>query len=100
MEHSHRYKSKATAWNGIWNWLCDNKYLSRKNTACYDNNQEYEKIVKEFLNYCDIPIHMRTKKRIAIQKTAEQIQARWDKFTKWLAENKQDLKTRNIYQPK
>ena len=94
MNHSYRYKTKATAHSGIWQYLQEHRYLRKKNTAYYDNNQEYEKIVKEFLIYCEIPIHMRTKKRISIQKTAEQIQVRWEKFTKWLSENKQDLKTK------
>jgi len=100
MRHSQLYKSKATALSGVYQYLREHRYVHNKGTAFYEPNQEFVKIVKEFLTYCEIPIHYRAKKKIAEHKCCEQIQVRFEKFVKWLTENKQDLKTRNIYQPK
>ena len=87
MHHSPIYKSKATAHSGVWQYLQEHRYLLRKNTAVYDNNKEYQKIVIAFLKHCDIPVHMRSKNSIALDKTAQQIQVRFGKFIKWLEEN-------------
>lgn len=76
------YKSKDTAFNGIWLWVQDNKHELIKDKPINKEVSNLKKIIKKFL----IENNINHKKQISSNYNNVQTQLNFKKFKKWILE--------------
>lgn len=76
------YKSKDTAFNGIWLWIQSNRYDLIKARPVNKETSNLNKLIKRFL----IEMHLPYKKQTSSNYNNVQTQFHFKKFKKWILE--------------